>query len=85
MAKPLRDTMPTVAGFIDEMRDAFGAAEINDNIRAGMGGALTFYATENGVEVGTQDPRRGVALSDMQIDGSGAIVTTWVPFKGARK
>lgn len=85
MAKPLRDTMPTVAGFIDEMRDAFGAAEINASIRAGMDGAPTFYACENGAEVGTKDARRGVALSEMQIDGSGAIVTAWVPFKGSRR
>lgn len=81
MAKPLRDSMPTVAGFIDQMRDAFGAAEINASIRAGMDGQPTFYASENGAEVGTKDQRRGVALADMQIDGSGAMVTPWAPFK----
>lgn len=85
MAKPLRETMPTVAGFIDEMRDAFGAEEINDSIKAGMAGQPTFYASENGVTVGTKDLRQGVRLSEMQKTASGAIVAVWVPFKGGRK
>lgn len=74
MAKPLRDTMPTVSGFIDDMRDAFGAAEINASIRAGMEGQPTFYACENGVEVGAKDTRPGIRLTDMVIDAPGAIV-----------
>ncbi len=65
--KPLRETMPTVAAFIDEMREAFGAAEINASIKAGMAGQPTFYASENGVEIGTKDTRPGISLADMVI------------------
>jgi hypothetical protein len=74
MAKPLRETMPLCAGFIDEMRQAFGAAEINASIKAGIEGQPTFYASENGVEIGTKDTRPGFPLSRMVIDAPGATV-----------
>ena len=48
MTKPLRQTMPTVSAFIDEMRQVFGADDINASIRAGIDGQPTFYASENG-------------------------------------
>lgn len=51
-----RAEMPLVAGFIDSMRDAFGADMINDSIRRGMAGECDFYARENGAEVGTKAP-----------------------------
>lgn len=68
MSKPLRQTMPSVAGWIDELREAFGAEMIDAAIRAGIAGQRTFYASENGVEVGTKDDRRGVAMSGVSID-----------------
>lgn len=46
MTKPLRESMPQVAAFIDEMRNAFGAEEINTQIKLGMHGAQTFHAVE---------------------------------------
>lgn len=52
-AKPLRETMPTVAAIIDDLRDAFGADVINPSIKGGMAGVPTFYARENGQEIGT--------------------------------
>ena len=67
MSKPLRQTMPTIAGWIDELRDAFGAEAINPAIRAGIDGQPTFYASENGHEVGTRfipDPGKTVSLAD---------------------
>ena len=67
MSKPLRQTMPTIAGWIDELRDAFGAEAINPAIRAGIDGQPTFYASENGQEVGTRfipDPEKTVSLAD---------------------
>lgn len=51
--KPMRDTMPTVAAVIDDLRAAFGADAINPAIKGGMAGVPTFYARENGHEVGT--------------------------------
>jgi hypothetical protein len=67
MTKPLRQTMPETAAFIDAMRDAFGAEMINEAIRAGIDGQPTFYASENGQQIGTKAPRRAertVRLSD---------------------
>jgi len=52
--KSLREDMPLVAGFIDELREAFGAAEINAQIKAGIAGDGTFWAQENGIEVGSR-------------------------------
>ena len=51
--KPLRVAMPKVAAFIDDMRAAFGAEGINASIKGGMAGVPTFYARENGHEIGT--------------------------------
>ncbi len=56
MSKPLRDSMAGVAAFIDECRAVFGAEIINEQIRKGMHGSPTFYACENGIEVGTKMP-----------------------------
>lgn len=64
-AKSMRETMPTVAAIIDELREAFGADAINPSIKGGMNGVPTFYARENGYEVGTKsqcfDETKGVA------------------------
>lgn len=51
--KPLRQTMPTVAGWIDDLRAAFGPEMINAAIRAGIDGQPTFHAKENGQSIGT--------------------------------
>ncbi len=52
----LREAMPVTTGFIDAMRAAFGADCINSSIKAGMNGQPMFYASENGIEVGTKAP-----------------------------
>ena len=52
--KPMRQAMPTVAGWIDGLRAAFGAEMIDAAIRAGIDGQPTFYAAENGIEIGTR-------------------------------
>lgn len=62
--------MPTVAGFIDAMRAAFGAEAIDPSIRAGMNGQPTFWAKENGIEVGTRaayDAKKVVTGAEIQI------------------
>lgn len=56
----MRDKMPQTAAFIDTMRATFGVDGINDSIRRGMKGEATFWARENGHEVGTRDQRQGV-------------------------
>jgi len=49
----LRSEMPVVTAFIDEMRKAFGVDVVNQQIKRGMKGEQTFFATENGHTVGT--------------------------------
>lgn len=46
MSGSLRETMPTVAGWIDLQ------------IRRGLKGEGTFYARENDIEVGSKPPER---------------------------
>jgi hypothetical protein len=52
--KKLRESMPLVTAFIDECREVFGAAAVHAAIKAGMDGQETFWARENGIEVGTR-------------------------------
>ena len=71
MAKgSMREQMPVVAAWIDEMRNAFGAAHIDEVIKAGMRGQAVFYASENGHAVGT------LALPGWRVikDAGGALV-----------
>lgn len=66
--KPLRHAMPTVAGWIDELRAAFGTEMIDAAIRAGIDGQPTFHARENGHEVGTpihHDPDKASSVADL--------------------
>ncbi|QKJ65246.1 hypothetical protein HQN60_12565 [Deefgea piscis] len=50
----LREAMPVTTAFIDALRAAFGADAINPSIKSGINGQPTFYASENGIEVGTK-------------------------------
>lgn len=50
----MRDKMPTVTAFIDELRAVFGRDEIDQAIREGMADG-TFRACEDGHEVGALD------------------------------
>lgn len=52
----LRDSMPGVAAIVDDLRAAFGVAEIHGQIRLGMNGGGTFLASENGKTVGSIAP-----------------------------
>lgn len=69
MTKPanLRETMPQVSAFIDDMRAAFGADVINAEIRKGINGVPGFWASENGVEVGTRAVERGTEVDGTQM------------------
>ena len=70
VTKPLREAMPATSAFIDNLREAFGADMINAAIRAGLDGQPTFWARENGREVGTRcpaDPARTVSGLDIHL------------------
>lgn len=65
--KPLREAMPTVAAWIDDLREAFGADTINAAIRNGINGGTHFHASENGHEIGCEamPGRHVVSAADM--------------------
>lgn len=62
--KGLRETMPTVAGWVDDLRAAFGADSINASIKNGMAGGTDFWASENGTEIGNRLGDEGLIWSD---------------------
>lgn len=64
----LRAEMPTTAAWIDSLRAAFGADQINPSIKSGMKGGSAFYASENGHELGRMPQQTGqktICLTDM--------------------
>ena len=66
----LREAMPQTAAFIDDLRAAFGAEQINAAIKKGMAGmAGHFHASENGHQAGTPFQDRGgwVSVAEMDI------------------
>lgn len=65
--RSLRDAMPIVTAFIDDLRDVFGAEDINGIIKSGLSGVPGFWAKENGHEVGTRYHERGRAVSAAQM------------------
>lgn len=70
-AKPLRQAMPLVTAFIDELRAAFdvdGETPVADAIRKGMRGSCDFHASENGHEVGNRRPERGISVIPVVFD-----------------
>jgi hypothetical protein len=50
MSGRMRDTMPTVAELVDELRLALGRELVDKAIKAGMQGKGAFYATEVGAD-----------------------------------
>lgn len=67
MTKPMRQAMPLVASFIDDLRSAFGADEINAQIRGGLQGLPTFWAKEGGREIGCRPADHGTGISAAQM------------------
>lgn len=50
----MREAMPAVAAFIDGLREAFGADQVDPSIRAGLRGEPNrFHAREGAHELGT--------------------------------
>lgn len=64
--KPLRLSMPVTSAWIDALRAAFGAPQIDAAIKAGIDGQPTFFAAENGQEIGTRCPPPGASFSPDQ-------------------
>ena len=58
MSASLREQMPVVSQWIDDLREAFGKEIIDLQIRRGLKGEGVFYAKENGIEVGSKPRER---------------------------
>jgi len=63
----MRQAMPIIFSFIQDLRAAFGADEINSIIQAGIAGVPGFWAREGGHEVGTRYVPRGTLISVAQM------------------
>lgn len=75
MTKPLRQQMPTVAGWIDDLRAEFGPESINASIKSGIVGQPTFWAREGGAEIGTRAPHsveNSISLADTLVGAMNA-------------
>jgi hypothetical protein len=86
--KPMRQAMPAVAGWIDQLRAAFGAEPIDAAIRAGLDGQQTFHARENGREVGTPiryDENKAVSMADIDLGPMSAAGAPQPHLKGHRR
>ena len=62
-AKPLRQTMPQTAAFVDFARRVFGTQAVDAAIRAGLDGQPTFHADEAGQHIGTPPPANGARFT----------------------
>ena len=78
------ETMPETTRMVAEMRATFGADMVNAAIRAAKDGQPTFWASENGIELGVK-AERGLTLDQMQKIEGRPLFEAWKPFKGARK
>lgn len=56
MSKSMRDAMPGCAAIVDDLRAAFGVAEVDQWIRDGLRQG-TFHAVEGGHVIGKPVPR----------------------------
>ncbi len=65
--RSLRSDMPLVTEFVDALRESFGRPAVDAAIRAGLEGQPTFWARENGLEIGARLPDTGVPVSQMGI------------------
>ncbi|CAB3746253.1 hypothetical protein [Paraburkholderia humisilvae] len=63
---PAPHPMPEIAAFVASLKAAFGAPAIDDAIRRGKAGELTFHARENGRTIGTAAP---ATYNAWQVDG----------------
>lgn len=74
MAKgSMRKDMPGVTAFIDDLRATFGKEMIDGQIRKGINGQPTFWARENGHEVGTKAPEPRASI--VYVNGTATVRT----------
>lgn len=77
-----RQSMPTVAAWIDDLREAFGKTEIDAVIRVGLRPDCEprrrFFASENGQEIGNRFvPSGEISVAQM-------VIGDWVGVPGRK-
>jgi len=61
----MREGMPVVSAWIDDLRLAFGKEGVTLWVRQGLQDG-TFYATENGHEIGRRaEPENAISMAEM--------------------
>ena len=78
MSKDLRNEMPTVAAFLDDLRAVFGRDAIDKQIRRGLKGEPTFWAREGGHKLGTRNTEASVSIRWNEAGLSYAATPDWV-------
>lgn len=78
MSRNLRDEMPTVAAFLDDLRSVFGKEMIDKQIRSGIKGAPTFWACEGGHKLGTRNTEHSCSIEWDEAGISYAATPEWV-------
>lgn len=73
----MRAAMPTVAGWIDDLRLAFGQRDVTAWVREGIADG-SFYAKENGHEIGIREsePLNAVSVAQMVLEPTPAPKAT---------
>ena len=71
----MRDAMPGCAALVDDLRAAFGAAEVDQWIRDGLRDG-TFHAVEGDHQIGKPQPREGYVHAHMPEDFHGSLLTS---------
>jgi len=69
----MRDQMPIVTALIDDLRATFGKEMIDGQIRSGINGQPTFWASENGHTVGTKMPEPRASI--VYVNGTATVRT----------
>lgn len=73
----LRDKMPIIDAFIDELRETFGREGIDRSIVDGLRDG-SFHALENGHELGKPVEYGGITLDKMTMDDGSMFVVLHV-------
>jgi hypothetical protein len=68
----MRDAMPGCAALVDDLRAAFGVAEVDQWIRDGLRDG-TFHAVEGNHQIGKPQPRDGYVHAHMPEDFHGSL------------
>ena len=72
----MREAMPVVSAWIDDLRLAFGKEGVTLWVRQGLQDG-TFYATEGGHEIGRKpEPANAVSAAEMVIKAPEVVTTS---------